>query len=142
MRRARLVVLPLLAGLACAGVSDAPEDVWSELQQSQRQALAELYPPGTGRAQIRERVDQRMIFSIRACDFSQPDADPYLALSLEDFRERYPGLPPSCDRLRIGRTGWYTVLGGVRLYQDYVFYDEDERVLRAYRSFLRKSSPR
>lgn len=140
--RVWLLLLALLAAGGCASDPRSTEQIWAELQGSQAQELIELYPPGTPRSEIRSREHQRFTFSVFACDLGGGWDDPFFDLSLADFRSNYPGLPPACDRVRLGRTGWFTLIGGVRLFQDYVFYDEFDRVLVAYRAILRRSSAR
>ncbi len=145
MRRALMsgtVLLALLVAAGCATEQRSTEQVWLDLQRRHAQALVELYPPGTPRSEIRDRKHERFTFSIFACDLGGGWDDPFFDLSLADFRKNYPGMPPACDRIRLGRTGWFTLIGGVQLFQDYVFYDEFDRVLAAYRAMLRRSSAR
>ena len=67
------------------------------------------------------------------------DRNAALRAAVEAFRSEFPRITPACDRVRLARTGWVTVVGGLAYYQDYVFYDALGHVLIAYRTFLQRS---
>jgi hypothetical protein len=104
-----------------------------------RETLEAVYPPGTPRDVVRARKGQALVFSIHACDFGAVERDPALAAALAAFREAFPDTAASCDRVRLARPGWVTLLGGLAYYQDYVFYDEEDQVLVAYRTYIQRS---
>lgn len=127
-----------LALAACAGPgTPAPELLGIEGRD--RETLAAVYPPGTLREVVRARQGQPLVFSIHDCDFGTVDQDAALSAALDAFRTEFPRITPSCDRVRLARPGWVTLLGGFAYYQDYVFYDGEDQVLVAYRTFLQRS---
>ncbi len=86
------------------------------------------------------REAETLVFSIRACDFGTRGEDTALDAAIRAFQSEYPGVAPSCDRVRLARTGWATVVGGLAYYQDYVFFDPEDQVLVAYRTFIQRSA--
>jgi hypothetical protein len=136
--RARAALALALALGACAGRgTPAPELLG--LEGRDRETLAAVYPPGTLREVVRAREGAPLVFSIHACDFGTLDQDPALSAALDAFRTEFPRITPSCDRVRLARSGWVTLLGGFAYYQDYVFYDAEDQVVIAYRTFLQRS---
>ena len=136
----------LLAGaafLSCssgsAGSGGGPTGLLG-LEGRDRETLAATYPAGTPRDVIRARESEALVFSVNECHFGGIDQDPALAQAVAAFRQEYPKITPSCDRVRLARTGWVTVVGGLAYYQDYVFYDADDQVLVAYRTFIQRSA--
>jgi hypothetical protein len=109
------------------------------LEGRDREVLEATYPPGTLRETIRAREGQPLVFSIHPCDLATRDRDPTLDAAVVAFEEEFPGVEPRCDRVRLAKTGWVTVVGGLAYYQDYVFYDADDQVLVAYRTFIQRS---
>jgi hypothetical protein len=135
----RLAASALLAlGGACASSDPSPPALLG-LEGRDRETLAAAYPPGTPRSVVRARESEALVFSIHPCTLATVDADPPLAAAVEAFRAEYPAVAPSCDRVRLARTGWVTLVGGLAYYQDYVFYDAAEQVLVAYRTFIQRS---
>jgi len=98
------------------------------------------HPPGTPRDVIRARKAEALVFSIHSCDLGTREQDPALDAAIRAFRAEHPEVPVSCDRVRLARTGWVTLVGGLAYYQDYVFYDRDDQVLVAYRTFIQRSA--
>lgn len=128
----------LLALGACAGPgTPAPELLGIEGRD--RETLAAVYPPGTLREVVRARQVAPLTFSIHPCDFGTVDQDPALSAALDAFRTEFPRITPSCDRVRLARPGWVSLFAGFAYYQDYVFYDGEDQVLIAYRTFLQRS---
>ncbi len=125
--------------LACGGGLGASGPVLLGLEGSDRETLAAAYPLGTSREVIRGREAQALVFSIRTCDFGTRGEDAALDAAIRAFQGEHPGVAPSCDRVRLARTGWATVVGGLAYYQDYVFFDSDDQVLVAYRTFIQRS---
>lgn len=136
-RRALLVAL-VASPLACAGDRGPGPDLIG-LEGRDRDVLDATYPPGTLRTTVRAREAKPLVFSVNPCDFGTVEDDPALAAALAAFREAHPETVPSCDRVRLARTGWTTVVGGLAYYQDYVFYDDEDQVLTSYRTFLQRS---
>jgi len=121
-----------------AGACGPPDPAVLGMEGRDPLTLEAVYPPGTPRAVVRAREAEVLVFSIHACDFGAVDRDAALARALEAFRRAHPGVTPSCDRLRLARPGWATLLGGLAYYQDYVFYDADDQVLVAYRTYIQR----
>ena len=131
-------VLSLLVWSGCAG-SPAGSPELLGLEGRDRETLAATYPAGTPRDVVRARESEALVFSINACDFGRMEHDAALRAAVEAFRSEFPRITPACDRVRLARTGWVTVVGGLAYYQDYVFYDALGHVLIAYRTFLQSS---
>jgi hypothetical protein len=136
-RAAAAALAAALAGAAC-GTSSGTSPLLG-LEGRDREVLERTYPEGTPRDVIRAREAQPLVFSIHTCDPATRDRDPTLDAALAAFENEFPGVVPRCDRVRLARTGWVTVIGGMAYYQDYVFYDADDRVLVAYRAFIQRT---
>ena len=124
--------------LACGGPT-ASGPVLLGLEGQDRETLAATYPEGTAREEIRARQAQTLVFSVRTCDFGTRGVDTALDAAIRAFQGEHPSVTPSCDRVRLARTGWATVVGGLAYYQDYVFFDAEDRALVAYRTFIQRS---
>ena len=135
---ARLALVALLVALGCGG-GRSQEPTVLGFEGRDRDTMLAVYPPGTPREQVRAREGEPLVFSVNPCDFGGIDDDRGLASALAAFRAEHPRRTASCDRVRLARTGWATLLGGLAYYQDYVFYDEDDQVLAAYRTYLQPS---
>ena len=140
MRLRTLALLPLQLVLACGGASSGPAPALLGLEGRDREALEAAYPLGTPRDVVRAREAEALVFSIHECDFGTRDRDPALSAAVEAFQQKHPNATPICDRVRLARTGWVTLVGGLAYYQDYVFYDSQDQVLVAYRSYLQPSA--
>lgn len=125
--------------LACGGGSSATGPVLLGLEGADRETLAAAYPVGTTREEIRAREAQTLVFSVRSCDLGTRGVDAALDAAIVAFQKEHPDVTASCDRVRLARTGWATVVGGLAYYQDYVFFDADDRALVAYRTFIQRS---
>jgi len=137
-RRAGAIALALVLA-ACGSGTRSGTPALLGLEGRDREALEATYPEGTPRDVILARAGQPLIFSIHACDLGDRDRDPALDAALLAFEAEYPGVEPRCDRVRLARTGWVTLIGGLAYYQDYVFYDAADQVLVSYRAFLQRS---
>jgi len=137
MRRGRFV-WAALAVLACAG-GPADEQRLLGIEGRDRETLDALYPKGTPRSEIRARVKSPLVFSTYPCDARDRDRDTFLGQAIDEFQESHPAEFPDCDIVRVARTGWGTIIGAVGLYQDYVFYDDQDQVLVSYRTYLHKT---
>jgi len=131
-------IAALVLASACASTG-APAPRLLGLEGRDRATLRADYPPGTPRDVVRARESEPLVFSIHACDFGERDEDSALSAAIEAFGTEYPEVTPSCDRVRLARPGWVTLVGGFAYYQDYVFYDAGDRVLVAYRTFIQRS---
>lgn len=110
------------------------------LEGRERAEIEAAYPPGTARGVIRAREADALVFSIHECNLATHDQDAALSAAIEEFQGEHPDAPLRCDRVRLARTGWVTLVGGLAYYQDYVFYDADDRVLVTYRTFIQRSA--
>lgn len=137
VKRALAVALAASLG-ACGGATTGTPELLG-IEGRDRETLDATYPTGTPRATIRAREGEALVFSVNPCNFGVIADDPGLTRAVEAFREEHPGVTPTCDRVRLARTGWVTVVGGLAYYQDYVFYDADDQVLESYRTFLQRS---
>jgi len=133
-----LVAAALLVALGCGG-GRAHDPTLLGFEGRDRETLLSVYPPGMPREQVRAREAEALVFSVNACDLGNVDRDRALAKALKAFRTEFPRVTASCDRVRLASTGWATVVGGLAYYQDYVFYDDDDQVLVAYRTYLQRS---
>jgi len=134
-----LTLAAALALGACGHGPSAPSPELLGLEGRDRDALEATYPRGTLRDVILAREGQPLVFSIHACDLATRERDTTLDAAIEAFEAEFPGVEPRCDRVRLARTGWVTVIGGFAYYQDYVFYDVEDQVLVAYRAFIQRS---
>lgn len=138
---ARAAVLALCGALALAACGrGGPDPQLLGLEGRDREALDATYPLGTPRDVIRAREADALVFSVHECNLATRERDPGLSAAIEAFRYDHPDEPLRCDRLRLARPGWVTLIGGMAYYQDYVFYDADEQVLDSYRTFLQRSA--
>ena len=139
-KRALVPLALALAMLASAcGGSGGLSPALLGLEGRDRAVLEAAYPPGTPREVVRARESKALVFSINPCDFGTREDDPALSAAIEAFQHEHPGLSPSCDRVRLARPGWVTLVGGFAHYQDYVFYDAENQILVTYRTFLQRS---
>ncbi len=135
----RLILLAPLVLAACQTLDPTHESGLLGLEGRDRETLDLTYPPGTPRDVVRARETELLVFSIHPCDFSLAHTDRGLGPSLDAFRAAYPAVDPDCDIVRVGKTGPTTIVGGIALYHDYVYYDGRDQVLTSFRSFLSRS---
>lgn len=136
LRRSSHVLPGLLLGvfLTAAPGCRSPFAERSTSLPSEEITTEDLYPLGSYRAHLQQEYGEpHRSFAVAEID---PE-DRYLRYCMRSMRKRKIPEPVLCDVIWVHRPSLGTSLGAPPgIYWDYVFYDEEARVLASFRRFV------
>jgi hypothetical protein len=131
--RSAAITACLLLASGCSQSMKAPRlDRWDELEREQRQELAFEYPRGAARSTVNARVDRKSTL-VRTWRPGEQERDPFLVMAVEHVEQTQSRAIGVVDVHEIVEGGVLSAVFGFDIFQDYVVYDERERVIVAFR---------